>query len=74
MKHQENVYLITLLVKRDQIFLVTYWQLLKTQNYPFRVLYVRQIKNKVLYNLGEYFCVNNTDQKDQEPPPQTGAV
>jgi hypothetical protein len=40
----------------------------------FRALSVRQIKNKVLYNLGEYFCVNNTDQMDRQPPTQTGAV
>jgi hypothetical protein len=40
----------------------------------FRALNVRQIKNQVLYDLGEYFCVNNTDQKDRQPPLQTGAV
>jgi hypothetical protein len=28
----------------------------------------------VLYDLGEYFCVNNTDLMDQQLPIQTGAV
>jgi hypothetical protein len=34
----------------------------------FRALNVRQIKDRVLYDLGEYFCVNNTDQKEWQPP------
>jgi hypothetical protein len=28
----------------------------------------------VLYNLGKYLWVNNTDQKDPQPPPKAGAV
>jgi len=34
----------------------------------FRALNVRQIKNKVLYDLGENYCVNNTDQKEAQLP------
>ena len=34
----------------------------------FRALNVRQIKDKVLCYLGEYFCVNNKDQKEGQPP------
>ena len=57
---------------------MTFYKLKTPGAYPFflclQALSVRQIKNKVLYNLGEYFCVNNTDQKDRQPPLQTGAV
>ena len=37
-------------------------------------LNVRQIKNKVLYNLGKYLWVNNTDQKDRQTPHKAEVV
>ena len=54
--------------------LVSYFLVKQNSKLHVSGLNVRQIKNKVLYNLGKYLWVNNTDQKDRQPPHKAEVV